>query len=324
MPSFSGTVPSNALADVTLLFGSLLEFQWRSIGFPVCDFETEVRQDLVIHKFADRDGAHIEGTGRAPLMITARIPFLNGLDRGPNEHWQSPLYPYQWRRFFEACADKSTGILQHPELGPLTCKCEFARTRWEGNIRSGVYTNVTWLESDDTTDDLTAALSYPSPLASVDAFAADLDLNLASVSKAQLPQPYVPQYSFSDLANAVRGVVDTFTMMQKSFAGRLDNIVYEANALEFSLNQAQNSNALNWPLVQAAEGIKDAAYAAKKVLLGQGKAIGLYKVQNDSTLAKISAVIPAPLTDLMNLNRSLVQAPLVPQNTQVRYYLQAA
>ena len=63
------------------LFPLLLGFAFRSIGFPCSETKLEVRQDLVIHKFADRDGAHDESTGRHPFQITARIPFINGLQR---------------------------------------------------------------------------------------------------------------------------------------------------------------------------------------------------------------------------------------------------
>ena len=129
---FTGTIPADILLDASQLFASLLEFRWRDVSFPTTEFTTELRQDLAIHKLVDRDGAFVEGTGRAPLQITARVACLNGLDAGPNEHWQRPLYPYTWRKLFEACADKSTGTLQHPELGPITTTAAmYAPTDWK-------------------------------------------------------------------------------------------------------------------------------------------------------------------------------------------------
>src|SRR5579875_375296 len=325
MPApYYGTIPANVSQNVNELFAGLLEFRWREVSFPVVEFSTVLRQDLAIHKFADRDGAHVEGTGRAPLQITARIPFLNGLDAGPNEHWQRPLYPYTWRKFFEACADKTSGTLQHPELGPLTCKVQDVQTRWTAAARSGVHVDVTWIESDDTGTDLEQALANPSPLANIQAAANDLDEQLTSVNPDVVPKPYVPPTSFGDLVNAIRGAVDQTTMLQKQFAGRIDNVLYEANALEFSLTAGSNANALNLPMVDACERAKSAAYDLKKTLLSKGKPIGFYTVQKDSTLAQIAASIPAPLGDVMQLNPGYIQSPVVPAGSVVRFYKSAA
>ena len=144
--------------DYNDLFAQLLEFQWRGIRFPITETVLELRQDLAIHKLVDRDGASIEGTGRAPLQINVRVPFLNGLTRGRAELWESPLYPTAWRQVFAACADKSNGVVTHPELGDITCKCEVMSTRWSGDVRSGVFVNMTFLETDDDVLNLDLAL----------------------------------------------------------------------------------------------------------------------------------------------------------------------
>src|SRR5580700_9335962 len=146
----SGLNTSGATAtDSNALFAALLELRWKDISFPYASLRNRLRQDLVIHKFADRDGAHVEGLGRHPFEFTARVPMLNGLDAGPNEHWQRPLYPFVRDNLLRAALDKTSGILQHPELGPITCKLETLDWELKAEVRSGVWVDVTWLETDD-------------------------------------------------------------------------------------------------------------------------------------------------------------------------------
>lgn len=316
--TFYGTIPQGVSTDVNDLFESLLAFTWRTVSFPVVHFETELRQDLVIHKFADRDSAHIEGCGRHPIQITAYIPELNGLARGQNETWYAPLYPDGWRALFAAFADRSSGPLQHPELGLITCKPSSLRTKWEANVRSGVYAEAVWIESDDTTTDLQSALSTPSPAAQVSASAADIDLQLSQIDPSVVPKPYVPPVSFTDLANAVRGAVDQTTLLQKQYAGQLDNLIYEANALKASLDAS--SNALNWPLYQSIEALKASCYDLAQQLLTQNRTIGLYLLPKDATFAQIATMVSAPITDIIILNAQYMQFPVVSAGTMIRYY----
>lgn len=322
--SFAGTIPAGASTDVNLLFETLLEFKWRAVSFPVVSFRSKFRQDLAIHKFADRDGAHVEGTGRAPIETSARIAFLNGLQRGITESWTRPLYPLTWRQFIEACADRTTGTLQHPELGALTCKLEVAEVGWDAHVRGGVYVDATWIETDDSTDSLQSALSRASPVAQAQSAAADLD-SLTTVSPTA---PTLPVFSasFTDLVNAVRAVVDLETLLAKSTGGRVDNIIYNCQQLRNSIEGANpaNQNALNWPIVDAIEQLQSAAYDLKATQLTKGRTIAIFPVPKDAILSQVAATIPAPLEDVMTLNPALIQQPVVPLGTLVRYYAKAA
>jgi hypothetical protein len=309
--------------DYNELFAALLELSWKGIAFPYTKLRTEFRQDLAIHKFADRDGAHIEGMGSAPLEITARVPLINGLDAGKNEHWTRPLYPTVRDNLLRACADKSSGPLQHPEFGVLNCKVQTMAWELEAQTRQGVWVDFKWLQTDDTADDqLQQALSQPSPLANMAAAANDLDSNLANVSPIVVPTPYVPPIGFSDLANQIRAVVDQTTQLQKSSAGRVDNMIYEANALRDSLNRL--ASALNWPMIQSCERAKESCYDLKASILKKGRPIGFYTTQKDATLAQIAAALGVNVMDTISLNPAYAMQPLVPKLSVVRYYTQPA
>lgn len=321
--AFVAPVPADAPgegSDYNALYAALLGFAWRTIGFPVTEFDTDLRQDIVIHKFADRDGAHVEGTGRAAIQVTAHIPFINGLRAGANETWSRPLYPYTWRQFFSACAESGSGTLVHPELGPLTCKLQSFKTTWSGGARGGPSGIAVWIESDDTGDDLDNALSTPSPLAQVAGAAADLDAAMTSVDPKIVPHLPTFPTTFGDLVNQIKGAIDQVSLLENQYGGQVNSVFYQAQTLEDALNMAGNRSALNWPMFQAAEQMKSAAYDLQQTLLTKGKTVGLYTVQGDQSLSQVASKLSANLADIMTLNTALVQNPIVLDGTVVRYY----
>lgn len=320
-PPFYGVVPPGAGVDSNALFGALLEFQWRGQSYPTRGFTLELRQDLAVHKFADRDGAHVENTGRAPLQITVRIPFINGLQPGRGEHWTAPLYPQAWRRFFADASEAKAGDLQHPELGVLNVKLETARTSWTADARGGVEVDASWIESLDVGDDgfsLEDRLLSASPYTVLQTSAAALDRNFAEVDPSIYPAKFKPSVSFSDLAFAVRGVVEQPGLLQHQLAGKLDAISANAQSVIDAAKQA--GNCLNWPLTLEANRLIAAARAVKATLLTRGKPIGLYKTPKDSTLAQIASTIGASVSDVVTLNVSLISLPVIPKDTVIRFY----
>ena len=128
-------------------------------------FSTSLAHDQVVHKWADRDGAHVEATGRQPLQFRAAIPFKNAVLPGPGETWGNLfLYPDTFRLFLTAFATRTSGILQHPELGPLRAKPHAAEFMWAANVRDGCDCTATWTESfDDTVTEFQDVLARKSP-----------------------------------------------------------------------------------------------------------------------------------------------------------------
>jgi hypothetical protein len=321
---FTPPASGPAAASTDALFGGLLPLEWKTFQFPFTHFRTRVRQDLAIHKFADRDGAHFEGTGRAPLEFSCRIPFLNGLDAGPQETWSRPLYPFVRDNVLRAAVDRSSGILQHPELGNITCKLQTMEWELEAQVRSGVWADISWIETDDTGIDLQQDLTNPSPLANAQAAANDLTFQLHEIDPSIVPQPYVPPVGFDDLMIAIRGVVDTPTLLQYETAGRVNSLIYQATAMQASLNSKANRSALNWPMIDACERAKEAGYDLKATLLSKGKGIKLFTVQKPSTMAQVAAMIGAPVNDIVQLNPAFVRGPIISAGSVVRFYAKNA
>lgn len=318
------SIPPGVSADVRALYRGLLPFEWEGIGLPYTKMSVDLRQDLVIHKFVDRDGAHIENTGRHPLQFTFTIPFINTIApvRG-SETWVQPLYPTQWRRFLQACAVGETGSLQHPELGVLTCKVENVRTVWEGIAGGGPMVEASWVETDDTALQLTAALGQPSPISAMAAACANLDTYLAGITTAQAPQMPQLTQTFTQLMQQIQGIGTQVSLLSYEYGGQVNAIITQANQLEASLTNFPNTpNALNWPIVQQAEQAKDAAYQLQGNLLTTGTVPSSFTTQKDSTLAELAITLDADLYLLMNLNPTLILAQPVLAGSLVRYYKQ--
>jgi hypothetical protein len=309
------------------LFAQLQEFGWKGVTFPVVETDLEIRQDLVIHKFADRNGAYVEGVGRHPVQVTARIPFLNHIYSAASESWpQGNLYPYQWRFFLKACLEGTSGLLQHPELGLLNCKLDISKTTWKADVRGGVWVHATWIESDDTqADQLGQDLSAESPIAQLTSSADDIDQQIATLQAAvalqQQPIPPLP-FTFDALAKAISGSIDQVTIFEKQFQGMTDNLVYQCNRVETSLNLAQNASPTNWPIFQNCERLKSiAAHLQDLPAIGSnGKKILTFATQKDSTLGQLAAQVGADVGEFLVLNGQFAGSPVVPGGSVLRYF----
>ena len=314
-------IPAGALADYSQLFAGLLELRWKDVSIPYTQLRTRLRQDLAIHKLTDRDGALVEGTGRAPLEITARLPLINGIKPSANEHWQLPLYPFTWRALFQVCSDKATGTLQHPELGDLTCKLETMDTVWDGNVAAGVFVDMAWIETDDTADQVNQSLqNNASPLANLAKFANDLGVAIASINPSIFPQPFEPPTSFHDLARSVQAVFNIPTLLSNQYAGQIASIQYDCKNTIAAAKQAGQASSLNWPLLLSSYGMLSASYDVQATQLNSGRPIGTTTIQKDMTLAQVANSIPAPVDQIMQLNPGYAGMVVIPKGSVIRFY----
>lgn len=316
----SKVVVPNLYGGTTDVYSELLEFKWRGKSFPTSTFSLKLRHDLAQHKYPGRDGADVEATGVAPLEISAKIPFRNGVSGARSETWpddSKPLYPVQYREFMKACKDRSVGELQHPEFGNIQCRIVSADTVWDATRRDGVDVDVAWLETIDEKNETFFAGTSPIVSALSAATALD-DAIRARVSKQQLPDEPEYEPNFSDMVRSVQQVSDRFQTLNARLAGRLNSVVYRVNALKQSIQTS--ADAKDWPIVQAIEQLKSACNQWKRELVPSGRTIVYYVVPKDATLASIAIDTGAPMGDLIMLNPILCAYPVILKDTIVRYY----
>lgn len=324
-----------ATADFEDLFSQLLGMSWKGVSFPASTFDLKIRHDLAQHKYPDRDGANVEETGRAPLQFSARMPFCNGVSPGKAESF-TELYPTQYRAFIAAASVGTTGILQHPEFGQITCKLESCDTVWDANLRDGVIVTATWIEtiiSDDETSFTTSA----SPIGLVLLSAQDLDAQVNEIEFAAAPStqasggpqpaaPLLPAYTpdFAASMRAIAGAADQISILGAQGVGQIDAVAYRLGAIQDSVgNVFENNNqpsCLAWPILQTIQAMKSSLYDLKRTIGTTGRDISLYVVPADSSLAAISSDIGTSIDDVIVLNRTLLASPVVLRGTSVRYY----
>lgn len=307
------------------MFEELIAVKWRGVTFPVAQFTASLEQDLVEHKFVDVDGAHMEATGRAPLIFNARALFRNSVVPGKAEHWGERLYPNGWRAFYAAAADRSVGTLMHPELGPIRCRLRSANTVWTGEIRDGVDVDIVWIETTEDPNDLAKRINAPSPITTAIGGALDLDAlvsNDARMIALGLTGPKGEPPTFGDMLNGLQAIVDTSVATQRRTMGMLDAAVYRARSLSDSVTRAAKPT--QWPFKRASGKIESAANDARAGRLETKHYVAIYRTPRAMTLASVAAAVHREIGELVRLNPGLVSRPEVPAETSVRYYNDAA
>ena len=322
--------------DINTLFEQLIEFKWKAIGVPTSKFALRLRHDLAQHKYPGKDGANVEETGRAPYQITATIPFLNGIVPGKGETW-GVLYPTTYRTFMTAAAKGTTGVLQHPEFGEISCKLESCETVWSADRRDGVIVECTWIETIDADVEADFVNSRPSPVASVLLGALDLDAQLGTVTP---PFPTQPVYKpdFAALMRSITAVTDQVTLASQRGLGQFNAVAYRLNTLQASITNAQAAvattvkasiapdttgaakRALLWPMINTIEQLRSASVDIKKTLGTNGRHIKTYVTPVPMTLAAVAQSVGAPVSDVIALNPTACGAPTVEARTSIRYY----
>lgn len=327
------------------LFSQLYPFTWKSGGgvsvqFPVTAMRVELSQDLVEHRVWGQDGAHVESTGKAPVVFTAEIPFINSIVPGKNERW-GVLYPTTYREFLVAMADRRTGELTHPELGLVNCKPKSCESSWRGEETAGCRVTASWVETLLPEEVGFIRLNTDSPATNAELAALDLD---ASIRDINPPLPSLPAYTpdFADTMRDVAAVVDQVGLLSQREAGKIDQVNYRLGAIESSITRTtrvvpQNvrqildrdptgpaKRVLSWPMLAATTTMRSALHDSRKKLLQGGRPVSLYSVPRAMTLAMVVLATGAKIGDLVKLNPGIMGKPIVSIGTSVRYFADAA
>lgn len=308
------------MADPTDLLAQLNGCSWRDVPFPVVSLEDGFEHDHADHEFVDRDGGHVEATGRKIATFAMSIPFRNGIAAGRNELWGGRLlYPDVFNAFRLACADRTSGVLMHPEIGRLTCKVKTFKRTFDVQRRDGCDVQVTWKQSDDNEADLVEALSRPSPIATARVLAADLDQLSAELNPPPLP-PDDPSPSFSDMMNSLQAAIDAPAKLSQQIGGAIDNIAGKIDRLNDAVDRL-NSVRL-WPIKHAIDHLRSVNLDLSRNLLRTGKTVRVFQTDADTTLSILSHRLNMTVGDLVKLNPGIVGSPKIPRDTFIRYYVQ--
>lgn len=303
--------------------GQLSAASWRGIEFPTSRFRVSIAHDLVEHKYWGVDGARVESTGLAPLRFSFTAPLLNGIEPGKAETW-AQLYPNQFRILVAAFQNKDAGLLNHPEFGHFTCKAERLDADWDAARRGGVDCELTFVETNIVNatprEDLHREVALRAAAASLDGKKPDLEA-LLKARGIPLPEYLKKQkLSLTDFANKINAIADAPTLLSYRASGRVNNILYHAKRLQFSIDRSRS--ALTWESTRDVERVKANAHEANQKILQVNRIIGTFTVPAATTLAGVARQIAgARVDDLIKLNPGLMKGPEIDKGTVVRHYI---
>ncbi len=297
---------------------SLLECKWKDMSFPITNLHTELKQDVVEHKYPDRDGAHVESTGRSPLKITCQALFYNNVSRGKGETWNfGTMFPTSYIQFIELCKDRSVGTLQHPFLGSFDAKLVSMVTELDAMRRDGVIVNLEWVETIkiETFDENTISIATTviSDAQEVEDAFADLP-DVADVSALKKEKGI----SFLDAIDSLKAFIDSTTLIGLKALAQIDKIMYHINNLMFSIERIDNVLFAN--LKSKLQALKAALNDTKAFLNKKLGEIRFYIVPRDTTMGQLSAKLNNKIVDLIKLNPTICTKPTIKAFTPVKYY----
>ncbi len=300
-------------------FQTLLPFKWKGRQLPVSKIHISLAHDLVEHKYWGVDGGRVEDTGVCPVRINAIIPISNHIFPGPQETWKAgTLFPTELRAFIVDFGKRTTDILQHPEFGEMKCKAERLDFELSGDRQGATEVNASWVE---TLDDEIIAAARLSGVSDLQGAADDLQANYASLKALA---PTLPEFKedIASLGRKLSAIADSVTVLSYRQAGVVNNILYQASRIELSVRRAKN--ALVWPAIQNLQIIVASAHEMRKKFLTTN-GIGLYTVQEDTTLAGVVVALPksTSVADVIKLNPNFMRSPVVQRGSVIRYPIAA-
>lgn len=308
------------------IFNQLLSASWKGVEFPVSRMRATIAHDLVEHKRWGVDGARVEDTGLAPWRYTFSVPLIAGLTPGKAERWKK-LYPTQMRLLVAKFQERKSGMLQHPEFGLLLCKADKGDFDWEATRRGGVDLEISFVETNPEVDQ---EVREPSPVSEMSVAVGTLD---SPTVKRDLEQifadrgidlpPYLKKdspFSFTEAMQKIKAIVDYPSLLDRQFSGKIDAIVYHAEALQRSIAPAKTPK--TWPAVAAIEQIKSNSFRMSELIIAAKRKVGTFTLPDHTTLSGAARLIPgATISDLVKLNPKEVVKPVLVAGTVLRYYL---
>lgn len=295
----------------------LLAVSWKGVHFPITSMRTGLSHALTEHGYWGRDVENVEANGRKSLAITASIPFQLNIQPGQTEKWVQPLYPDGFRKFFAACQKGSTGVLVHPEFGDIKCKVRSVDIDWKGDVRGGVNVEASWVETVEDDEVAKDVLENGSPVQVALFAAGEVDKSFYNLE----PKGAYKE-SLAESLRKLNGAFDQFTVLSAQVGGVVNMVEYRVNAIIDSAHRAQNS--LNINLIQNCHRILSAVHDIKRNMLNDRRAIVVYKVPKDMTIAAIAKKTGDSSADIIVMNPALTRSPVVRRGTVVRYFAKAA
>jgi prophage DNA circulation protein len=285
----------------------LSEASWRGITFYHGQMSFGFEQQHVQHLYPDRDAGFIESTGRNPATYTFAVLFRNGI-----AGWKDTPYPTVWRKFVAACADRTRGVLVHPEFGDLNVKCKTCRTTWDPARRDGVDVEVEFVEASDEENELATALGKIGTVAL--STARSIDDALGNVSPVpELPDTLKP--SLLDSLKKLKGSLDQFKQGIGNIGAQIDSVLGGISDLTDTISALDDPK--NYPLIDALQRLFGDVVDLASTSTRKGKPVTLAQSSQTADVSTVAAFFGMSVEDFLRLNPSLASRTSVAAGTDV-------
>ena len=288
----------------------LLSPKFRGVEFFCGPWRFGFAQDQAQHKYVDRDGAIVEGTGRAAAEYSFTAYLRNGIAGSAITQ-----FPDNFMLLAAACANRTTGELIHPALGPLSVKPGRFDASYDPMKRDGVDVEMSFIESPKADEELSAILGGSSPMGSATAAARDLDNLIGNMN----PTPDVPSSlspSLLDNLKQIGGALNQFRLGLGNVAGMIDSYVSALDQLEDSIRAVQDPKVIYAPLL-ALGRLRDSLLQAANQATPKSKPVTQITITRDGTIDQLAQAVGMGLDDFLGLNPSLASRSKVAKGTKV-------
>lgn len=283
------------------------------------DIETSWTHRNPERAFPYVDGEAHENTGRKSLKVSATLLFLNTIEPG--------LFPGKWRNFRGLLLGGQSGILRHPDIGNFHARVENSSYRITSKSTSGVRVQAAWTESIKSADEPTKIVTGKADAAATarkaDAAMAELGLDY--------PDGMGEGTTLEGLINEFFSIGALFT--QQIFGeinriiGLTDQIYVSMQVLgqsvqyaDAALRAAIAGHPSRWILETALKSLRVQLKDTLDAATQGARPIKSYTNPSDASLATISLAVGAIISDLVDLNPSVLGSPIVPKGTKILYH----
>lgn len=311
-----------AIPDV---LSQLSEAAWRGIEFPLTEWEFGFSQDSEAHRFIFRDEQLIESLGLTNPTYRYKIPFREGLARGP---WEN-LFVEVWPKFLAACIDRSAGILLDPFNGPVQCKVASLAATGDPNRRDGLDVEANFITAPDEDFDRVELGTQLSSIQGAQGLQHALDQNLSSsdlddATKKQLAELNKPaQTGRLNPLQFATGAANQIEVAGNKLAAGFGQVANQMQTLDDSVRRLGRPDLQ--PIRANARRLELAALDLAKLTIGRdpsrSRTIRIYTVPADVGKIALAARLKMTVQDLIRLNPSIARSPLVKTDTEVAYYV---
>lgn len=294
---------------MTDVLRNLPSHSFKGIAFPVVQSDFGFSLEIAERKFLFKNDPLPQNLGRKSRTFRYTACFSEDIVRGPYSH----LFSQTYSQFQKACADGVTGELLDAVEGVFQAKCSsFSYGVNPSEHRDGIWVEVEFVhdpgEADETEQQATVyTLSQTSDQAGA------LDNLAAKVDWKQ----EIPPKPFKDPFTAISSAANQINTNISQTAAKLDSVAFKINKMNASLEKL--ADVKNYPVIRSSNNLKFAVNRTKANLTANGKIVRNLTTSAPVTLSVLAAELKMPIKELLSLNPTLSNSPLVPANTKVKY-----